>query len=198
MHVQAACTSRKWRCCSSPSFCRNRQAESQRRPTACRGCQYSFTLPHRYNCQASNQANSCSAGRRNATHSFIIVSCLNMCKRCACSWTIVLLLSLAQALSVPCEHKEDFSLLVRAAGWYIAAVLTGAYKLPSLRERTVGRATSTAARAWLLAVPVSLSTSCTPQMAFFVMAQNLAAQTDKSKSTLTDLFLPHHSKHPTL
>ena len=41
------------------------------------------------------------------------------------------------------------------AGWYVAAALTGAYKLPSQRERTVGRAVSTAARAWLLAVPVS-------------------------------------------
>ena len=85
----------------------------------------------------------------------------NMCKRRADSQTTVLLLSLAQALSVPCEHKEEFPLFVWAAGWYIAAALTGAYKVPSQRERTLGRAISTAARAWLLAVPVSLSTSCT-------------------------------------
>lgn len=45
-------------------------------------------------------------------------------------------------------------------GWYVAAVVTGAYNLPSKQKQTVSRAVTTAARAWLLATPVSVPSLC--------------------------------------
>ena len=56
--------------------------------------------------------------------------------------------------------RSASSFLLVCAGWAVAAGLTGAYS--STKDRSVGKAARTAAKAWILAVPVRHSMQPAP------------------------------------
>ena len=54
----------------------------------------------------------------------------------------------------PCLHCCPSLDVQCCTGWAAAAGLTGAYSEPNLKDRSLGKAATTAAKAWALAVPV--------------------------------------------